>query len=173
MHALKTFCDAISEKTILIYCPDCHSLEGCINHPPVLSFTSFGSVIQNGNYWEETLRHPIEEGGYGNILLAGHVNCSVISFIKRNNVDNPLWLKTKRQLHDISKQLKIIGIEPPDKERVMQHYIATQLRELSCHPFFKEKIKEGAVRINGIVINDLKTCNVTTVSKGLLTFEHN
>lgn len=168
MSLLKEYAENIQERTLFIFCSDCHCKNELIPNPDFLVATALGSNVTNESFGESYFDYCFGEEGIRQVVLVGHYQCQVLDFIKMNELDNPLWSAARKDLLYLEDHFKTFPMDPMEKrEKIIQHYIAHQMLNLSRKPFFKALTKANDVVFNGIIINENKGNEVLEVRKSM------
>lgn len=156
MNNLKSFCDQITEKTIMIFCNDCHSMCEVMNNDNLIMHNLFAGIVrekseQDTNYF----KHCIEEEGASQIVFVGHLNCQVLRHLIDDSSDLALWKEARSYVENLAEEVVGLNFGLHDGGWYLMHrHVALQVKKLSGMPYIREKIESDKLIVTGIVIDD-------------------
>lgn len=85
MKTIEQYCQSISEKTLFIFCNDCHAMPQFVSNTNFTVATAFANLVSPKNGFDEAwFKHHIKTDEVKKVIIAGHTDCSVISFLVRD-----------------------------------------------------------------------------------------
>ncbi len=153
--SISQFVDDISEKTLFIYCNDCYAGNQIKSSDLVRVSTIFATRIsRNDMLCLEQLRYSIEVENVKTIVISSHYDCALISYVKDGDT-RPYCPSEDRNDGNSREQCCVspkaaIALQ----KQVMKRYLMDQIEVLARIDFFKEKLKEGTLKLKGVLIDD-------------------
>lgn len=155
MSNLKSYCGQIREKTLMIFCNDCHSMSEVIDNQKLIIHNLFGGIVLETNDHDVNyFRHCIDEG-VSQIVFVGHLNCQVLKHL----IDDASGIALGEEANGYAETLaeELIGLNFGLYDRgwhLMHRHVALQVKKFSGIPYFSEKIRNDKLMVTGIVIDD-------------------
>ncbi|GAA0195370.1 hypothetical protein GCM10009122_59510 [Fulvivirga kasyanovii] len=156
MNNLKSYCDRLTEKTIMIFCSDCYSVSEVIGNDNLIIHNLFGGIVAGKNEQDMSyLRHCIEKEFVSQIVFVGHLNCQVLKHLIDDASDIKLWEEARSYIEDLAGEVVGLNFGLHDGGWYLMHrHVALQVKKLSGIPYIREKIERDKLIVTGIVIDD-------------------
>ncbi|MBL6447741.1 hypothetical protein JMN32_15590 [Fulvivirga sp. 29W222] len=156
MSSLTSYCDKIEEKTVMIFCNDCHSIAEVMGNENLIIHNLLGGLVLESNAHDiNYLRHCIDEEGASQIVIVGHLNCQVLKHLLDDVSGITLWEEARSYVEALSQEMVSLNLGLYDRGwHLMHRHVALQVKKLSGIPYISEKVEADKLIVTGIVIDD-------------------
>ncbi|UII29653.1 hypothetical protein LVD17_15240 [Fulvivirga ulvae] len=156
MNNLKSYCDQITEKTVMIFCSDCKSPLEVMDSKNLIIHNVLGGIITETNaYNMNWLRRCIEEEAVSQLVFVGHLNCQVLKYLLDDHSGITLWKEARSYVEALAEEIVGLNFGLYDRGWYLMHrHVALQVKKLSGIPYIREKIEKDKLIVTGIVIDD-------------------
>lgn len=160
-----------NRKTLVITCHECGLRLQDDAYEQVYTYFSLGSMLcRHDHFQQESIRYFLETKGCTQIIVAGHLHCSVLDRILRDMSSDALLATLKFNLENLLKN-NHASILPENIRETMLTELNTiqQGKILMEYHFIREAVSLEALNVMGIVI-DGHPDNVRVIFQNGVTF---
>lgn len=152
MNTLKSYCDQIYLKSLIVFCNDCFRTSEFIADPRFVVTTAFANLVSPKNGFDKKwFERLARDNGIEQIIIAGHCDCQVIQFLFDDESNNPHWKEAQILLNQLQGWLgRYSEMSEADRLKFMVHYTTLQVQIVNG---YMEKIGLD-MEVKGIVIDE-------------------
>jgi carbonic anhydrase len=166
MHQLDLTPVIGSQNTLVISCVECSIVK-----PPegVYVYTCLATALQDQDpSLAESIRYFIEEKACTQVIIAGHLHCHALEYIRLSNSTDATISTIKSYLKDLEAHNNVQLIRPGLRERfITELNIIRQTNLLMHYDFIERKVASGDLSITGVICQEKNNSIQTIFFNGL------
>jgi carbonic anhydrase len=166
MHEVNLTSVICAKNTLVISCVECNILHG--DEEGIYVYTSLANILQDMDAFAENVRYYVEEKGCMQVIVAGHLHCNALHYIRSASCNNPPISAIKTYLTELENEnyVQLIGAKSRDRF-ITELNILKQAALLMKLGFIEARVHAGELLITGVMYDHRKDAIQTIFSNGL------
>jgi len=150
MHQLDLTPVIGTQNTLIISCVECNIVQPAEG---VYVYTCLATALQDRDpSLAENIRYYIEGKGCTHIIIAGHLHCHALEYIRLSKSCDSTISSIKSYLNDLESENHLNLIHPNVRERfIAELNVIRQTNLLMQYDFIGKKVLSGGLSITGIM----------------------
>jgi carbonic anhydrase len=166
MHQLDLSSVIKGNTTLVVSCVECVILQG--PEEGVYVYTSLANTLQNKEALAENISFYVEEKGCSQVIIAGHLHCNALHYIRSSESHGAAVSAIKSYLTDLETEnyVQLIGIKSQDRAITELNILKQAYLLMQCD-FVASRVHAGELLITGVVYDQRTDALQTIFSNGL------
>jgi carbonic anhydrase len=166
MHEVDLTSVIQAKNTLVISCVECNIMHG--HEEGIYVYTSLANTLQDKEAFADNIKFYVEEKGCKQVIIAGHLHCNALHYIRSASSTNAAIFAIKSYLTELETEnyIQLINVKFQDRF-VTELNILKQAAMLMQSDFVAERVKSGDLLITGVMYDQRRDAIQTIFSNGL------
>jgi len=153
MHQLDLSPVIGNKNTLIISCVECNIIQPADG---VYVYTCLATALQDRDpSLAESIRYYVEGKACTQVIIAGHLHCHALQYIRLSKSKDSTISSIKSYLHDLESENHIKLIHPDLQPRfITELNIIRQTNLLMHYDFIEKRVSSGRLSITGVICEE-------------------